>query len=289
MNLRPASAGRPDAAPLLGRAAILAAVAIAAGACQANDTFVPADGQPALPTCVPNLDGAIGADELPVAWGAEVRFRVTAANKTAEVSTRGSDDGSGARVWLWDAATADDDVVAVGPQKLSAFWFADYFPDAQFVLPIDRDGMTYGAYRRDDQAVWLLGFASKTQQPASQRTLARYSTPIAVTRFPLAVGQQFQSAAKLSGAEVNGLPFAGEHRYTVTVDGAGELQLPDLSFAPALRVRTVVDNQPFVGAAVRQHQVSIFFECFGEVARLRADGQERADGVSVGELWRYHP
>ncbi len=267
----------------------LAATALCVLGCQANDTFL--DDPPAATefACVPDLDGEITAAEVPVLIGAATTYRVSADKTAAKVSTAGVDDGKGGRLWAWDIDTKDDAVVDTNVSDPLDGWFADTFPDATFAIAIDRGGELLGLYRKDDDALWLLGFASVAPTPAAKRTLARYAQPVAVMRFPLRVGRSWTSSTKLSGAVFSGLPYAGEHRYHVKVDGAGRLRLPDVSFAPALRIRTRFENQLMHGPPLVQHQVGLVFECFGEVARLVADKAENADGHSSGELWRFHP
>ncbi len=268
--------------------AALALIAVCAtAACQSNGT-----GPAKLPelgfSCLPDLDDRIEGVEMPVRTDFGTTFRVTAPNKLVTVSTRGT-FAEGRRIWRWDDDDKDDELVTSKARPTQGFWFHKTFPDAQFSLPLDRTGDMLGLYRKDDEALWLLGFASKTEEPVAKRSLARYSHPIAVVRFPLYAGRSWTSSAKLSGAVVLGLPYAGEHRYHVDVESAGTLRLPEVSFGPALRVQTLVENQPLVGKPLVQHQSSIVFECFGEVARLVSAQKEATDGTSTGELWRYHP
>lgn len=266
--------------------------------CQDNLTFVVGAGSEtgANATCAPNLDGRIDADELPVVIGATSPYRVTSKLDVATVSTAGTTDAQGRRVWQWDAAAPADDVLHVGPRPLNGAWYHANFAEASFAVSFDRDQKLDAVYRRDNSTLWLLGYASHAAEPASERSLVRYDPPVPVLHLPLQVGDNWSAEAKISGATVNGLPYAGTVEYTVSVEAAGELVLPDLVFAPTLRVRTVVVNKPVVGASIATQQNSMFFECFGEVARIVAQGgagtnagADAAQGTVAGELWRYHP
>lgn len=272
-------------------AVMMCCFVLAMASCQANATFAPSlDAEPsAVLTCVPNLDGMITAAEQPIQFGVPGQFRVSPKNQQVSVSTAGEDDGDGVRTWRWDGDEPSDELVDVAPHKLTDQWFVSTFPDGQFTAPLNRDASQVGIYRKDDQALWLLGFASEQATPASKRTLARYNTPVAVFRYPIRAGRSWVSTAKLSGAVVSGLPFAGVHTYEVEVDGAGRAIVPAVSFEPALRVRTRFTNRPLIGPSTTSHQVSLVFECFGEVARIVSDGGEDGTGHTTGELWRFHP
>ena len=71
------------------------------------------------------------------------------------------------------------------------------------------------------------------------------------------------------------------------MDAAGRLELTDLTFTQALRVRTRVTGVPAVGASVSRRQVSWMFECFGEVARaVSLDNEPQEDFTTTSELRR---
>jgi hypothetical protein len=87
---------------------------------------------------------------------------------------------------------------------------------------------------------------------------------------------------------IRGLPYAGKDTYEITVDAAGSLDLPDITFSQALRVRTKVTVEPAAGMAVVTRQASYVFECFGEVARVTSNnGEMNADFTTAAEVRRF--
>jgi hypothetical protein len=85
----------------------------------------------------------------------------------------------------------------------------------------------------------------------------------------------------VKNATLRGLPYAGQDSYAISVDAAGELILPSITFTQALRVRTTVTATPAAGAAVTTKQVSFLFECFGEVARATSQTGETQDNFTT--------
>jgi hypothetical protein len=246
-------------------------------ACTANATPQPAP-TPTLPPCVPNRDGVITADELPIALGATLAF-YTASNATVDlVPTNGIYDLS--------AEPADHAVVAVGPVALDAQWYAPSFPAGQFI--VDAGGGLDGIYHQDAQALWLDGTAS--QQAGSSKTLIVYPTPLPVLRFPLADGATWSATAALvAGTTISGLPFLGTDQLEVDVAAGARLDVPYVQFSPILRVREHVTRTPSTGTPIVTKRTTLFmFECFGEVARAESQPDEpNPDFTSAALLRRF--
>ena len=141
--------------------------------------------------------------------------------------------------------------------------------------------------RLDQEALWLLGLASREQEPAEGQTLLIYDQPIAVLRFPIAPGAEHVSTGNIANGVLRGLPYAGKDVYEVKVDAMGVLDLPQLRFSQAHRVRQRVTVEPAVGLASSRRQVSFFFECFAEVARAVSLADEPdANFTNAAEVWR---
>lgn len=257
--------------------------ALALAGCGENLTPAPvASADPTL-TCVPDLDGRIDARELTATLDLPVRYLV---GKERAVDVAGKVDGAGRRTWDMGTRGADS-TLELSAQALGTQWYAASFPGGQFVTPLD--DATDGVYAQDDAALWLLGVASRELAPAQGKTLIVYAAPVAVLRFPLASGATWTAVGDIpSGAgTIRGLPYIGRDTYVITVDGAGRLGLPDVTFTQALRVRTQVTVAPSIGAPVMRRQVSFYFECFGEVARATShDGEAAADFTTAAELRR---
>jgi hypothetical protein len=182
---------------------------------------------------------------------------------------------------------ADDQEVVVTPGELAGKWYEASFAAPAFVTPFDASGRIESVLRHDGEALWLLGLASKEPDPADGRTLLVYDAPVALLRFPLTPGASHSSVGTIQNATVRGLPYAGTDSYEVSVDTVGQMELPQLIFTEAHRVRTRVMLQPAVGTATSRRQVSYFFECFAEVARaVSLDDEPNENFIVASEVWR---
>jgi hypothetical protein len=248
------------------------ALFIMLAACTTNAT-PPPDPAPALPSCVPNRDGTITADEMPIALGATLTYYVGHSRTIAQQGPN----------WDFSMELADDDVVALGPVALKDQWYAASFPTGQFA--VDAGGGLAGIYHQDDRALWLDGTASHDSAMAS-RTLIVYPQPIAVLRFPVTVGDSYATRAVLAGATINGLPFNGSDEVSVSVVGSGLLAVPYVEFSPVLRVTVAAVRTPTTGAATSRRTTLFLFECFGEVARAESKADEPSADFSFAAYFR---
>ena len=227
--------------------------------------------------CVPNLDGKIEASEIKTAFGVPVRYLVNPAGSRRPVDLAGVTDSAGRRVWQLSSDYADDQVATLTASTLEGKWYRASFPTGQFVAPLDLAGAIEAVYSNDGSTLFLLGYASAQENPMVGKTLVVYSSPIATFRFPLENGKQWVSASEVRNATVRGLPYAGRDTYQQRVDAAGTLELPDVAFTQAFRVRTTLSIEPAVGVPLIRRQVGFVFECFGEVARAVSVDNEMAD------------
>jgi hypothetical protein len=237
-------------------------------------------------SCVPNLDGRIESSEMQAAPGVPVAYLISPAGVERTVNVAGTIDPEGHFLWDWSADLADDAVLRVSATALADQWYADSFPEGQFVVPLDAAGTIESVYRQDDDALWLLGMASAQQDPPEGRTLLAYSAPVAMYRFPVEPGGSWVSVGEVREGTYRGLPYAGRDVYEVSVDGTGRLRLPDLEFTQAHRVRTRVTTEPAVGAPASRRQVSFLFECFGEVGRAASRPDEPEADFTTAAEWR---
>jgi len=242
------------------------AVLLGLTACGVNQTPQP-EPPPELESCVPNRDGEITVDELPIAYGATVTYYASPPGMTRPVTL-----GATNRVWDLSVENRDDVVIELGPTPLKAQWYAASFPAGQFV--VDGGSGLDGIYHQDDQALWLDGTASRDPAPAT-RTLIRYTQPIAVLRFPVADGDAYTTIAQIPDGIVSGLPFIGTDEVAISVIGDGRVDVPYVRFSPALQVRTLVTRKPSTGTpVVTRRNVIFLFECFGEIARAESRQDE---------------
>lgn len=269
-------------------ASLLAALALMA--CGENLTYpdrAPYDASaPAPLPCQPNLDGRIDAAELPTVFGTAATFRVNPPGSTRPVDLAGKVDGDGKRRWDWSGGGDDDQGAKVEATPLAGAWFANRFPGGEFSGPLDAANRTRAVYRRDDTALYLLGVASTEERPSEGQTVLVYDQPVALYRFPLQPGGSWTSVGTVRNGTFRGLPYAGRDTYQVSVDGAGRIDLPDLSFTQALRVRTRATVEPAVGAAAVSLQSTWLFECYGEVARATSRTNETEENFTTASELR---
>ncbi len=248
---------------------------------------VPYSGTPTQLTCVPNLDGVITSDELGAAYGISIDFLISPQGTERTVSPLGVVASDGGRVWDWGEDHADDQALRLSPEPLGTQWYADHFPGAQLVLPLDALGETVGVYSRTQSAFIVHGTASRDPDPPNGRTLLVYEDPIALFRFPLEDGQAYTASSTITNGLLFGLPFAGRHTYEVALDGTGELLLPQLTFTLVQRVTTRFIVEPAIGNPATVRQIGFVFECFGEVARATSrTGETDPNFTTAAEVRR---
>ena len=251
---------------------------LALAACEVNATPQPALDA-SLGACLPNRDGVITADELPIALGATLPFYAGDNRPVNLVAQNGIYDLS--------AQSPNDSVVQVGPVALSTQWYAPSFPMGQFI--VDAGSGLDGIYHQDATALWLDGTASHDEMPSAGKTLVQYTAPIALLRFPLQDGESYSASAAFSNTTVDGLPLQGSDSVDVDVTLGQRLDVPYVEFSPILRVRTNVTRTPSTGTPIVNKRTTLFmFECFGEIARAESNADEpNADFTTAAYLRRY--
>lgn len=256
---------------------------VAVAGCGPNLTPVPDDDPPLALDCLPNLDGKIDIDELPLATDAKGSYWISAPGSPVDVI--GTAGANGEHRWDWSVVAPSDALVEVETASLTGAWFAPMFPRGELVAPLDIGHTVVGVIVRDAQAFSLLGIASTTPDPPEGKTLVVYDAPIPLYVFPITTGAQWSSVGTISSGHgtIEGLPIIGENRYDVAVDAEGELDLPEVSFTQVHRISTRVTVQPSSGPAVTRRSVSFVFECFGEVARATSRDGETANDFRVAQ------
>lgn len=238
-------------------------------------------------TCVPNLDGRIEARELAPSIGTPVSFLVAPSGEARDVNVEGIATTDGARRWDLGIDYASDRVSRVVALDPAAAWYASTFPTAEVAVPTDASGLIDAVYRRDANGFYLLGLASHESDPPEGRTLLPYATPILLFQLPLQPGLVWVSASDVAGT-IRGLPYAGRDTYESSVPAMGELILPDLTFAQAMRVSTRVTLSPSVGETIVRRQSIYLFECFGQVASVTSrDAEDTENFTQAVDMRRF--
>lgn len=238
-------------------------------------------------SCVPNLDGQIDASELQPAIGVTLSYLVSPAGTQRMVDVAGAVDAKGNHYWDMSVDYASDQLARIEPMKIAGKWYEKSFPKDAFVAPFDAAGSIEQILSEDDQAVHLLGLASKKKDPSDGQTLLVYQQPVSLLKFPLKPGEKFTSTGTIVNGMLHGLPYAGKDTYEVSDDATGELKLPQLTFTQVHRVRTKLTNEPAAGTSTTQEQVSFYFECFSEVARITSlQNETKKDFTKASEVRR---
>lgn len=247
---------------------------LALAACAGGDLAAPDDVAAPL-DCLPDLDGAITAAELPIALGQRAPYW-----ESRDVAI----DVTGA-AWDLSEESPADELVEVGPAPLGERWYAAEFASGHFVLA-SSPGLE-AVYHLDELGLWLHGLASVEPDPSGGRTLLVYDAPVPVLRLPLRAGDAWTAVGTVGDGTLNGLPYVGADTYTFAAVAAGPLAVPYVRFDPAIQVRTHVVARPAAGGVeTSRRQVSFVFECFGEVARAESRADEPAEDFTTAAILR---
>jgi hypothetical protein len=217
-------------------------------------------GDDASAACVPNDDGTITRDEVPMGVGLRATYLV-ADNVTWD--TAGTTGDAGARTWDLTGALAGDKSAIFTALTPSGTWWGPSYTAATFGMQLEASQNLLGVFQVGDEALSLIGIVSPTN--SSPLTEVTYATPIPTLQFPLSLGASWTTTSKVSGT-VSGVTFAVPYTesYVTTVDAAGVMKTPFASF-PVLRVGTSLTQT--IGLDVNYTQSFVWVaECFGPVA-----------------------
>ncbi|MBK6696493.1 MAG: hypothetical protein IPG50_30520 [Myxococcales bacterium] len=272
-------------------AALGALFVLHAAACGENQTTLPQNasyeaGAPAPLACVPNLDGKIESKELAPSFDVPARFLVNPDGQTRQVDLAGRVEANGQRLWDYSVPFRDDRLATITAQHIEDKWYAGSFPAAEFVAPLELAARNVAVYARSESEIKILGVASVDQNGADGKTLLVYEPPVVLYKLPLVAGATMSSTGTVRNGTLRGQPYAGKDTYETKVDATGRLALPDITFSQTLRVKTLVTVEPIAGAKTTRRQVSYFFECFGEVARIASANNEPAEDFTEAAEFR---
>lgn len=233
-------------------------------------------GSGGMSGCVPNHDGKVVASELLPVFDVDANYFVSSAS--VPVNLAGTSE-SGTLTWDFSQAFAGAEKT-LQANRITGQWFEAEFPGGQWTSAFD--DTTLAIYSNDENGIYLHGLASKDAPAAGEKakTLFVYESKVIAYQFPLAVGSTWVSMGKVpaKGYMWNGLLHSGTHTYTVEVDGAGKLVLPNATtLEDVLRIRTTVLLHPTSGADATTRQTGFVYECLGEIVRATSAVNEPND------------
>jgi hypothetical protein len=242
----------------------------------------------AAPACNGNNDGTITAAELPVQAGVVARYRI---GQNVDVDVDGTVDDDG--VVVWDLSRPDpssEPLASLSAETMAGQWFADLFPQATLAAPLSPDDTQLGPIVVADDGWYLLGAASKEQEPAEGTTRVVYDEPTTLYPLPLSVGARATSTSRADNALLLGVPTSFSDETEVEVVRRGRVILPDLVLDNTLQV-TVRLKRTLVAGDVQQISHHFVHECLGEVARFTSPAVPLSqplddDFATAQEVWR---
>jgi len=224
---------------------------------------------PELLDCRGNRDGLIDAEELPLLVGVTARQRV---QESLELSSAGQRGESGLE-WVMPEG---GELVELSTEPLREAWFAPEFPpDASYAVATNPtapfDEQILGVYRVDEDRVELLGLASREPDQPFGGLLTPYDEPVTVLRFPVTLGDTWESVGVVSSGPIGGATYVAEDTYVITVDGRGTVTTQDAIVRDALRLSVRLTIRTPALEPVERLELIWYRECVGEVARLTAE------------------
>jgi hypothetical protein len=231
------------------------------------DALAPDDGgNLAVPGCVPNKDGTILRDEVPIKPGLRATFRFA---ENVDISTAGEPIANGRRKWDLSGALPNESNVLVETLALTDKWFAPSFQNASYGTQLRKSSDLIGVFETGPGSLSLRGVAS----PADGlfKTELTNDPPVSVLEFPLTLGKKWTTNTSVSGY-AQGYIASYTEKYDSEVDAAGELVTP-LGTFDVLRVRVVLTRTVgFLVTTVRTY--AFITECFGNVASIASKDDE---------------
>jgi len=232
--------------------------------------------------CMADDSGMIARDQLFYEPGLHATFLV-ADNVT--VSTAGTTQPDGTRVWDYSGALSGDEDVIVQTLPLMGAWYASSFPGSGYASPLSHTEPLLGVFTAGQTALVLNGVVSETS--GTMQTNLNYNPPATTLTFPIAMGATWQSTSTVSGT-AEGIPSTYTEEYQSTVDAQGTVITPFGSF-PVLRVVTVLTRTV---AFIPTYTESFLFmtPCFGTVASITSQTSQANTGTGeftdVAEIQR---
>jgi hypothetical protein len=234
--------------------------------------------------CVPDDDGVVTREELPMLAGLYASFLIA---ENVTMTTGGVAQPDGSTDWDFSAALSGDHTVQITTDALAGQWFASKYPGATYTSKLSDTETLLGVYQGTASALDLLGVVTPTN--ASPETEVSYSPAAEILAVPMQMGSTWQSSSNVTGT-LDGVLSDYTEKYVSSVDAHGSLKVPYGTF-DVLRVQTTLTRT--IDATIETTQTMTFVaECFGPVARLTSKTTTYPEAVpgdaftAVAEAWR---
>jgi hypothetical protein len=236
----------------------------------------------AIPGCVPNKDGTITREEVPIQAGLRATFRVA---EDVEVSTAGEPAANGRRKWDLSAALPNDASMLVETLPLAGKWYEPKYKNATYATQLRKSSDLVGVFETAPGALTLMGVVSPTE--GLYKTELTNDPPVSMLEFPLTLDKKWHSDTTVSGW-AQGVLATYTESYEAHVDAAGELVTP-LGTFDVLRVR--IDLKRVVGLYTTTLRTFAFItECYGNIASIASkDDEKDVEFTRAAEVRRIAP
>ncbi len=246
----------------------------------AGDGPLPGDGSTGA--CLPNHDGTIVRAEVPLGPGLHAKYRVA---QSAPVSTGGTTQADGSRVWDLTVAIAGDHDLLVETVAPTGQWFAADFPQAGYTARLTDSSNLLGVFQITPSSVLLLGAVSPSG--GGSATELPNSAGVPSLAFPMKMGSSWNANVTVNG-KLNGVPTLYADAYESSVDAHGLMKTPYAEFQ-VLRVNTKL-TRSVGGVQLVLRTYAFVAECAGPVATLLSQNNEAAvEFTTAAEVQRLAP
>ena len=232
--------------------------------------------------CVPNNDGTIVREEVPMLAGLHANFEIA---ENVTVDSAGVMNANGTRSWDLSGALSGDHTVLITTDAPTGQWFSAQFTSATYTTKLSDTAPLLGMFEGTSAALLLLGVVSPTS--GTGQTELTYNPPANALGVPMSLGTTWSSNSNVTGT-AEGLVADYFELYTSKVDAQGTLKVPYGTFN-VLRVQTTL-TRTLGGVATITRSFAFVAECFGPIASLTSQTDEaQVEFTNAAEARRLTP
>lgn len=224
-------------------------------------------------TCMPNRDGTLERSELLFKVGTSVIYsEAGSSSNPVTVDLKGTPDKDGVTVWDFSGDYPGASRVVDELLDPKGNWFSEKYPDATYISMLDRTLSLFGIFQVKDDALLLMGSASKSS--GFTKTQTTYDTPVPLFKFPMSKGTKWAAKATSSGT-LTGAIYRATEEYEFEVDAVGKLKTKVATF-DVVRLRVSFTQQQTLPTLYRRTRYSYYFlsECYGIVGTVDSKDYE---------------